>query len=165
MSAKMFLWSELNMKAYLLGAIDAISAIDAIRVSMNNQTTIVVQMRPAVPPLKRPDQLESSTHSHVACRMVTNPTIDTNLKFLFDATVSKSTKVCEQTKYLLVVLACDPCVACLPGRQMCLPWFWPHLGLDILSDCSPEVRGLTKGSVQILSETSSRDCLVWKSRQ
>lgn len=165
MSAKMFLWSELNMKAYLLGAIDAISAIDAIRASMNNQTTIVVQMRPAVPPLKRPDQLESSTHSHVACRMVTNPTIDTNLKFLFDGTVSKSTKVCEQTKYLLVVLACDPCVACPPGRQMCLPWFWPHLGLDILSDCSPEVRGLTKGSVQILSETSSRDCLVWKSRQ
>ena len=85
MSAKMFLWSELNMKAYLLGAIDAISAIDAIRVSMNNQTTIVVQMRPAVPPLKRPDQLESSTHSHVACRMVTNPTIDTNLKFLYAA--------------------------------------------------------------------------------
>ena len=70
------------MKAYLLGAIDAISAIDAIRASMNNQTTIVVQIRPAVPPLKRPDQLERRTHSQVACRMVTNPTMETNLKFL-----------------------------------------------------------------------------------
>ena len=71
------------MKAYLLGAIDAISAIDAIRASMNNQTTIVVQMRPAVPPLNRPDQLESRTHSHVACRIVTNPTMLTNLKLRF----------------------------------------------------------------------------------
>ena len=69
-------------EAYLLGAIEAISAIDAIRASMKSQTTIVVQIRPAVPPLNRPDQLESRTHSQVAWRIVTNPTMDTNLKFL-----------------------------------------------------------------------------------
>jgi hypothetical protein len=85
MSVHVITWCEWNKKAYLLGAIEAISAIDAIRASMNSQTTIVVQMRPAVPPLKRPDQLERRTHSHVACRMVTNPTIDTNLKFLYAA--------------------------------------------------------------------------------
>jgi hypothetical protein len=68
-------------KAYLLGAIEAISAMDAIKASMNSQTTMVVQMRPAVPPLNKPDQLERRTHSQVACRIVTNPTMLTNLKF------------------------------------------------------------------------------------
>jgi len=82
MSVHVNIRHQCNKKAYLLGAIEAISAIDAIRASMNSQTTIVVQMRPAVPPLNRPDQLERRTHSHVACRIVTNPTIETNLKFL-----------------------------------------------------------------------------------
>lgn len=160
MSVHVFVWCEWNVKAYLLGAIDAISAIDAMRASMNNQTTMVVQIRPAVPPLNRPDQLERRTHSHVACRMVTNPTIETNLKFRWISWSACAAKVCENTKNSLVIPACDPCVACLPGRPMCLPWFWPHLGLGTLPGCSPGVRAPTTGSGQILLETSSSVSLV-----
>jgi hypothetical protein len=64
----------------LFGAIDAISAMEAMRPIMKNHTAIVVHMMPAVPPFRRPGQLASSVHSHVACRIVTNPTMETNLK-------------------------------------------------------------------------------------
>lgn len=80
-----------------VGAIDAISALgsgqsvpypldegetcsDAIMQSINNHTAMVHQMTPAVPPLYRPNQLASSTFSQVACRIVTKPTMETNLK-------------------------------------------------------------------------------------
>jgi hypothetical protein len=68
---------------------------------MKNQTAMVPQMMPPVPlfryqlrccdiefcesyPLRRPGQLASKVHSQVACRMVTNPTMLTNLKLRWD---------------------------------------------------------------------------------
>lgn len=58
-----------------VGAIDASSAKLIMVIMKQTQTAMVHQIRPAVPPLNRPNQFASSVHSQVLCRMVTKETM------------------------------------------------------------------------------------------
>lgn len=71
----------------------------AIMAMIQIHTAIVIQMTPAVPPFNRPNMLESSEDSHVACRIDTNPTMEKKRKFRYQPV--SCVQACPSRKYTL----------------------------------------------------------------